>query len=99
MFLTLKDLEETGATSDDSEEFVNLPRGVVGVKVVCFIKEKTPTEWKISFRARTNENVLKLAKSFGGGGHKLAAGCTIEGSRQQVEEMLNKAVAQSGYLK
>lgn len=96
--LTNEDLKAAGALSEDSEEFVNFPRGVSGVKVVCFIKEKSPTEWKLSLRSRGNVDVLRLAKVFGGGGHKLAAGCTVRGSLSEVESRLNDELKKQGYF-
>ncbi len=84
MISTLKDLKDSGALSEDSDEFVNMPRGVVGVKIVCFLKEKSSTEWKVSFRSRDGIKVLKLAQKFGGGGHELAAGATIQGNLKDI---------------
>ena len=40
--------------------------------------------WKISFRSRGNIDVSLLAERFGGGGHRNAAGCTIQGSPEDV---------------
>ncbi len=98
MFLTQADLDEAGALGEDSDEFVNLPRGVVGVKVVCFVKEKSPDQWKISLRSRGNLNVLPVAQAFGGGGHKLAAGCTISGSKNEIEKKLDQELTKHGYF-
>lgn len=73
-----EDLASANALSEDTDEFVNLPRGVKGVKIVCFLKEKSKVQWKISFRSRDGVPVLKLAQKFGGGGHNLAAGATAD---------------------
>ena len=35
--------------------------------------------WKYSLRALPGEDVSDIARSFGGGGHALASGCTIAG--------------------
>jgi len=98
LYLTQDDLAAVGAGEDESENFVNLPRGVEGVKIVCFLSEKTSTEWKLSLRARGNTNVLNIATEFGGGGHKLAAGCTIHGVRAQVEKQLDSVLKTQGHL-
>jgi phosphoesterase RecJ-like protein len=98
LFLTQADLIKAQAKDLDSEEFVNLPRGVVGVKIVCFIKEKNPREWKLSIRSRGNVDVLKIAQVFGGGGHKLAAGATLQGTRTEIEEQLDIELRKQGYL-
>jgi bifunctional oligoribonuclease and PAP phosphatase NrnA len=98
LFLSLEDLEKTGALGEDSEDFVNLPRGVVGVKIVCFFKQKDVDTWKLSFRSRDRVNVLKVAQAFGGGGHKVAAGCTVRGDRASVERQVSDQLVALGYF-
>ncbi|MBK9293327.1 MAG: bifunctional oligoribonuclease/PAP phosphatase NrnA [Oligoflexia bacterium] len=99
MYLTLSDLKECGASLDDSEEFINFPRGVSGVKVVALFKENSPKQWKLSLRSRDNVDVLKIAQEFGGGGHKLAAGCTINLSLDEAEKKFEGIMEQLGSLK
>jgi bifunctional oligoribonuclease and PAP phosphatase NrnA len=98
IFLTRRDIEAVGGDGDDSDDFVNVPRGVVGVKIVCFIKEKNPTEWKLSLRSRDGLNVLNIAQSFGGGGHILAAGCTVQGTLNEVEARFDQVLKEQGYF-
>ncbi|MGC8846287.1 MAG: DHH family phosphoesterase, partial [Candidatus Hydrogenedens sp.] len=43
---------------------------------------------KINFRSRSFVDVNKIAKVFGGGGHKRASGTTIEGTLDEVEEKI-----------
>lgn len=99
IFLTQEDLENAQATTDDTEEFINFPRGVEGVKVVAMLKENHSTEWKLSLRSRGGVDVLKIAQKFGGGGHKLAAGCTINMSRSEAEAKLDSVLQELGSLK
>lgn len=51
-----------------------------------------PDVWRISLRSHELDyNVLKIAQKFGGGGHKVAAGCTIPFSEAKtVEEVVEK---------
>jgi phosphoesterase RecJ-like protein len=44
-------------------------------------------------RSKGKIDVASLASRFGGGGHKNAAGCAIEGNADQVKKMLIEAVA------
>ncbi len=50
---------------------------------------------KVEFRTHTNENVLDMAKFFGGGGHRVASGATIEGyiSDEQLLEKIQNFIA------
>lgn len=41
-----------------------------------------------SFRAQPGRNVAAVAHAFGGGGHALAAGCTIDGPLDEVRELV-----------
>jgi bifunctional oligoribonuclease and PAP phosphatase NrnA len=98
LFVTLDDLKAASATKEDFDGFETLPRGVPGVKVVCLFKEKVPGEWAFSLRSRENVDVLKIASRFGGGGHKLAAGCTVRGTREEVEAQFERAITELGYV-
>ncbi|HSM56733.1 MAG TPA: bifunctional oligoribonuclease/PAP phosphatase NrnA [Candidatus Sulfomarinibacteraceae bacterium] len=42
----------------------------------------------VGFRCRPPFNVAELALNLGGGGHPLAAGCTLEGSLQEAESLV-----------
>ncbi len=79
-----KDLETTGAISEDSEGLIDLPRSIYGVEVAFFIKEVSDNKFKASFRSRGKVDVNKFCSNFGGGGHKVAAGCTINGTLEHV---------------
>ena len=72
-------LEATGGTLGDTEGYVNVATAVDGVLRVAFIKENAPDTWRISLRVRGEGDVQQVAARYGGGGHKQAAGCTIEG--------------------
>lgn len=77
-------LEATGGTLSDTEGFVNIATAVDGVERVAFIKETAPGVWRASLRVRGSGDVQQVAARYGGGGHKQAAGCTIEGERDEV---------------
>jgi phosphoesterase RecJ-like protein len=72
----------------DTEGVVNLARDIAGVEVAVFLKEKESNIVKISLRSKTYVDVCAIAKEFGGGGHIRAAGCTVDGSLEQVKKQL-----------
>lgn len=87
---------ESGASDDDADGIVNHALSVGDVKAVAFFKELSPKIYRVSLRSKGKTNVAKVAESFGGGGHKNAAGCRIEGDfediRHRVIEGLISAV-------
>ena len=89
-------LEQSGATSDDIEGFINYPRSLVSVQVAAFFKETKKGLVSVSLRAKGKIDVSSIAAGFGGGGHKNAAGFRfsdkpIEAVQEEVLEALNKA--------
>ncbi len=73
------DYARTGATELDSKEAIDQLRSVEGVDVVAHLRE-VPEGTKGSLRSETVD-VGEIARLFGGGGHKLAAGYTSHGMR------------------
>lgn len=86
--MTLKDLSETGAYSEDSDGLIDYPRSVQGVEVAFMIKEVADKKYKINFRSRGNIDVNKFSAIFGGGGHKVASGCTMSGELNEVKDRI-----------
>ena len=76
--VSAKDMEECGATDADTEGIVGLVRGIDTVQAALFFREIVGKKIRISLRAREGADVNKIANVFGGGGHRLAAGCSIE---------------------
>jgi phosphoesterase RecJ-like protein len=66
----------TGALPADTEDLVNLTRGIIGVEVGLFFMEQPRGGIKVSFRGRSLD-VGRVAEQFGGGGHRLASGATL----------------------
>ena len=77
--LTERDYDETGCTKSCTETFANFPRSVRGSVLAIFIY-RLPGDPKthLSIRAREPYSACDLAKVFGGGGHELAAGATVD---------------------
>jgi phosphoesterase RecJ-like protein len=69
-----------GGTYDDTEGLINLPLTVREIRASVFFKELGPAEHRVSLRSKGAIDVAAVAKRFGGGGHKNAAGCSVPGS-------------------
>lgn len=88
------DFERTKTKPIDCENFVNFARSIKGVYVAVFFREDTKKKnvFHVSFRSKRKVDVNKIASSFGGGGHRSAAGCVIRGSFQSVKTKILKQV-------
>lgn len=87
-------LSKIGATHSDTETISQIGRGIEGVQIAAFMRDKAKGEFKISVRCNIDTDLSVLCASFGiGGGHKKAAGCTVfTDSPQKAKEMfLEKA--------
>lgn len=79
--LRRKDFEETGTNALLTQEFVETPRSVDGVKIGIFFREMDqPGKVKVSMRANVNLDLNSFSLPFGGGGHAAAAGISLEAS-------------------
>jgi len=81
-----KDLADFSAGKDALEGYINYPRSVIGVEVAVSFREEGEREFRVSFRSKGRVDVSAVAQSFGGGGHRNAAGCTVRGSLSEVKE-------------
>lgn len=79
---------KTGATPEDTENFSGFPRMMKDIGISAFFRETSGNEWKASLRSRGEINVADLAASFGGGGHKNAAGYTIKAAIEDAKQAL-----------
>lgn len=87
--VTVREIEELQASNEDLDGLVNYARNVERVEVGLLFKQRDEQTVKVSLRSNGQANVAEIAKSFGGGGHIRAAGCTIQGT---LEEVINQVV-------
>ena len=85
-YFTKADEERLNIQSGELDGIVDIGRNIEGVEVAIFIREKKDG-FKASFRS--NEiDIAEICMLFGGGGHKLAAGCTIDAPLEEVKKVL-----------
>ena len=69
----------------DIDGIVAVMRETQGVDCAVFVYEIQNGNWKVSFRSNNDRlDVSRAAAAFGGGGHRMAAGCTVPGQAQEV---------------
>jgi phosphoesterase RecJ-like protein len=86
MCISLADFAACGALPELTEGIINYALNIEGVVVACLLTEQKG-QVKCSFRsleAPDSVDVAALAHAFGGGGHVRAAGCTMEGTMEEV---------------
>jgi phosphoesterase RecJ-like protein len=87
--VTCKQYQETGTIPEDTELFINYPRSLDTVKVAVFLKETVEGLVSVSLRSKGRYDIAKVARKFGGGGHRNAAGFKVPDMTQdQIKEAL-----------
>jgi phosphoesterase RecJ-like protein len=71
--------DAAGGTYDDTEGLINLPLTVKEIESVLFFKQNEGDDFRISMRSKGDVDIAAVAREFGGGGHKNAAGCSATG--------------------
>lgn len=77
-WVTPDDFAETGARPEEAENLIDYVRALGGVDVVFLAKVNGSTV-RGNLRAKTDVDVSAVARELGGGGHRAAAGFTVEG--------------------
>jgi phosphoesterase RecJ-like protein len=82
-----------GGTYDDTEGLINLPLTVKEIQAVVFFKQVDADTYRVSMRSKGDIDIGAVAKEFGGGGHKNAAGCTVKGAIDALQARFVDAIA------
>jgi phosphoesterase RecJ-like protein len=80
--------QAAGGSYEDTEGLVNLPLTVKEIEAVVFFKQETDNEYRVSLRSKGAIDIGAVAKEFGGGGHKNAAGCTVRGAIADLQRLI-----------
>lgn len=90
IYTTKEILDKYGVSEDELEGLSAIPRQIQGVMIGITLREKSDTAFKISLRTNEGIDAGKICSHFGGGGHKAAAGCAIDGTLEDVIEKISK---------
>lgn len=87
----ISDLEDCGCVLADTEGIIDYGMMIGSVEVAVCITEQNTPQYKVSYRSKSVD-VATAAAVFGGGGHKLAAGCSVSGMYEDVVRKVVKSV-------
>ena len=90
LIMPIEDTEKYGLEGRDSDMLYQLIQSIEGVEAIVIIRQETETNCTVGFRSRDKVDVRLIAESFGGGGHKQAAGLSVEGTIKELEPEIVK---------
>lgn len=91
-YITQADLAEAGVGPGDTDDVIDVIRSARDVDVAAVLKQQRDGRFKVSVRSRGGHDLSVVASSFGGGGHRLAAGYTSEHGPEGTIERLVEAL-------
>jgi phosphoesterase RecJ-like protein len=84
-----------GGTYEDTEGLINLPLTVKEIQAVVFFKQDEGDQYRVSMRSKGAIDIGAVAKQFGGGGHKNAAGCTVTGPIDALQKLFVERIEEA----
>ena len=93
--VTQKMLRKEGALPEHTEGLVDTVRSIQGVEIAVCCYEVSDDRFKVSLRSKGSVDVEKIAGTLGGGGHRNASACRVEGNFETVRGMVLDAIAAS----
>ena len=78
-YATTADLDRYAQGRHVLEGLIDAVRVAEEADVACVLKQVVPGQWNVSLRSKGAVDVARVAVDLGGGGHRLAAGCTVPG--------------------
>lgn len=92
-YFTQEEMLAMEATAQDFAGIINRLKNVRGVMCAVFMYETEAGVYKVSLRTSDEIDATAVTTVFGGGGHKKAAGCNIEGTAESVTALLLDALS------
>lgn len=87
-----KKTQTSGKNVEGIIDYLNLVEGVKVGLLFRPVLNKAIQTWRVTFRSTDNIDVQSIARKFGGGGHRRAAGCQIQGTLSQVKKKVLQEV-------
>jgi phosphoesterase RecJ-like protein len=92
-YLLWADLERAGAQPGDVDDLIDIVRTAGEADTAAVIKQQRDGRFKVSLRSRGGHDLSVVAGTFGGGGHRLAAGYTSDHGPAETIARLRLALA------
>ncbi len=94
MEVTEEMFARTNLAPVDTEGFAEIPIAIQGVRASALLKEMPSCDFvKVSMRSGEPVDVCAVARAFGGGGHKHAAGCEIAHTLTEARDAVVRELA------
>jgi phosphoesterase RecJ-like protein len=94
--VTQEQMQSFDAREEDCEGLVNYALSISDVQVAIFFRELPDQRFRVSLRSKGAVNVSTVAEHFGGGGHKCASGCSVNGPlAEAVAQIVDRLRAES----
>lgn len=90
--ITKKSREHFNASLEDTESFIGHLTVLKDIRVAGLFREEDDGSTKLSLRGLRNQPVIEMAKVFGGGGHRYAAGAKIKKPLLETIDLVKKEV-------
>ena len=89
--ISRKMIDDSGIMLGDVDGFTDFVRSIDGVEIAIMVCENEKEKCRVNFRSKGKYIINNIAKSFGGGGHKFAAGASAEGKSDVIlQKILDK---------
>jgi phosphoesterase RecJ-like protein len=96
-YVMAEDYAATGALPTDTEDVINMTMAIAGTEFATIMVGQQTGGYKLSFRSRCGVDCSQVAASFGGGGHKAAAGAFLnepfESAQKKLLDTVRSAMA------
>lgn len=98
IYMLEKEYTEAGLARSEIKGLVDSALRVEGTLIAVSVLQTGENKFDISMRGRKNTDVSKVCLSFGGGGHRVASGCVINGFFEDVVDKIVRAIRIEGVL-
>lgn len=89
-------LDSLGADSDDTDDISGFARSIEGVEIAVMLQELREGGTKVSLRTGEDYSASDICKLLGGGGHKAAAGATLQCGVAEAKKQVLSAIERYG---
>jgi phosphoesterase RecJ-like protein len=84
--MTKETILESGSKYEEADQIINIPLKAEAIRVSIFFKQDINGLLRCSLRSKGDIDVVEIARSFSGGGHKNAAGFKCREPREVIEK-------------
>lgn len=89
-------IEELHISEDDIDSISGFARSIEGVEIGIMIREVEGGKGKISLRTGPQYDASALCSKLGGGGHRAAAGASVDGGIENAKKAILQVLLQNG---